>query len=163
MVDSISGNLWFKLRTTEVNISRRRKYIADFGGRLLLIVTSWQKNSICKIVNFKTLRDGGSQVSRMHWEHGCLATLIVGLGFCVSVLGFFFSLFLCVLFFQWVFCLVVFISFVVWRPRSLTLTLLAQPFVLFSQNCICGCRKTKISQRDDLCLQRSEIVIFSFG
>lgn len=46
-------------------------------------------------------------MSRMHWEHGCLATLIVGLGFCVSVFWGFFLLFLCVLlfsgFFVWLF------------------------------------------------------------
>lgn len=38
-------------------------------------------------------------MSRMHWEHGCLATLIVGLGFCVSVFWvFFFVVFVCVVF-----------------------------------------------------------------
>lgn len=98
MFDSISGNLWFKLRTTEVNISRRRKYIVDFGGRLLLIVTSWKKNSVCIIVNFKTLGNGGSQVSRMQWEQVWMSGYFDCCWFaflCVCVLGFL-LLFLCV-------------------------------------------------------------------
>lgn len=61
MIDSISRNLCFKLGTTEVNISRRGNYVVDLGGGcLLLIVTSWKKDSVCKIVSFKTLRDRGS-------------------------------------------------------------------------------------------------------
>lgn len=46
MIDSISRNLCFKLGATEVNISRKARYVVDLRGDYLLLILHGREHDI---------------------------------------------------------------------------------------------------------------------